>query len=83
MTVYIPEGELARATCHEPSSEWPTMIEVVAYWGTQDQPRKGPRRSILIPADEFFGRGSYGAPITGDRMVGMIDQLRRSGPGKA
>ena len=71
-----PSGDLARAVTHEPNETWPTMIEIVAYWG-HGHGRRGKRRSIEIPADQFFGRGAYGAPISGDHLIIMIDQLRR------
>ena len=71
----IPEGELARAVTHEANDEWPTLIEIVAYFGPEG--RKGKRLSIEIPADMFFGRKGYGAPISGDQVIRMIDQLRR------
>lgn len=79
MAIQMPQGDLARAISHDPNDEWPTMIEVVAYWG---EGRKGRRRSIQISADEFFGRANHGAPMTGDAIIRMIDQLRRQGPGK-
>jgi hypothetical protein len=78
MTV-LPSGELARAITHESDSDYPTLIEIVAYW-SKDGSRKGRRRSIEIPADQFFGRGGYGAPITGDQLVIMIEQLRKRKP---
>lgn len=68
-----PEGELARTITHEPEDDWPTMIEVVAYYG--EGRRK--RRSIEIPADQFFGRGEYGAPMSGDQLIQMVHRLRR------
>ena len=74
MTVHMPEGDLARAITHESDDTWPTMIEVVAYWG---EGRRGKRRSIEIPADQFFGRGHYGAPISGDQLIGMVEKLRK------
>lgn len=77
MTIHLPQGDLARCVAHEPDDTWPTMIEVVAYWGKEG--RKGKRRSIQIPADQFFGRGEYGAPVTGDQLIGMVDRLRRQG----
>ena len=73
-------GDLARTVTHEADETWPTMIEVVAYWG--DEGRKGRRRSIEIPADQFFGRNGHGAPIGGDQLLGMVDRLRRQGPKK-
>lgn len=80
MPIHLPSGDLARAITHEPDSDWPSMIEIVAYWGKDG--RKGRRRSIEIPADQFFGRNSYGAPLTGDQIILMIDRLRRQGPAR-
>lgn len=74
MAIHLPQGDLARAVTHEADDTWPTMIEIVAYWGDG---RKGKRRSIEIPADQFFGRGSHGAPLNGDQLIGMIDRLRK------
>ena len=74
------EGQLARAISHEPSEEWPSVIEIVAYWGAHG--KKGRRRSIAIPADRFFGTGQWNAPMGGHELVGMIDRLRRMGPKK-
>jgi hypothetical protein len=70
----IPAGDLSRTITHEANDDWPTMIEVVAYWG---EGRKGKRCSIEIPADQFFGRGSYGAPLSGDQLIGMVNRLRK------
>ena len=74
-SVNMPSGDLARCVTHEADDTWPTMIEVVAYWG---EGRKK-RRSIEIPADQFFGRGAYGAPMSGEELIGMVDKLRREG----
>ena len=70
------QGDLARTIFHETPDTWPTLIEVVAYWG--DKGRKGRRRSIEIPADQFFGRG--GAPMSGDQLIAMVQRLRQQGP---
>lgn len=74
MAIHLPQGDLARAITHESDETWPTMIEIVAYWGDG---RKGKRRSIEIPADQFFGRAAHGAPLNGDQLIGMIDRLRK------
>lgn len=76
-TIRQPQGDLARCKTQEADDSWPAMIEVVAYWG---EGRKGRRRSLEIPADQFFGRGTYGAPLGGDQLISMIDRLRRDGP---
>src|SRR5262245_12952850 len=41
-------GDLARAVTHEADDTWPTLIEIVAYFGSKDQPRKGRRVSVEI-----------------------------------
>lgn len=68
------QGELTRATTHEANEDWPHTLEIVAYFG--EGRRK--RRAVAIPADQFFGRGSYGAPMSGDQIVNMINKLRRA-----
>lgn len=73
----MPAGDLARCVTHEADTQWPTMIEIVAYWG---EGRKGRRRALQIPADEFFGRNGYGAPMSGEQLVAMVNQVRRMGP---
>ena len=73
------QGDLARVISHEPSESWPSVIEIVAYW-TKGEGRRGRRRSFMIEADQFFGRGRYGAPISGEQLIGMIDKLRKQGP---
>jgi hypothetical protein len=73
MTTRMPSGDLARCVAHEPNESWPTMIEIVAYWG---EGRKGKRRSVEIPADQFFGRGGFGAPMSGEQLIGMVNRLR-------
>ena len=71
----VPQGDLARCITHEPSDEWPTHLEIVGYFG---EGRRGKRRSIEISADEFFGRGSYGAPMSGERLISIINKLRQA-----
>ena len=53
------------------------MIEVVAYYGPRDAPRKGKRKAVEISADAFFGRKVHGAPTSGDALIRLIEQLRR------
>ena len=72
----LPQGDLSRAVVHDPSDNWPTTISIVAYWKHQNG-KRGKRRALTIPADQFFGRGGYGAPMSGDQLVGMINRLRK------
>ena len=69
----LPSGDLARCTTHEANDEWPVMLEIVAYFGD----KRTKRRSIEIPVDQFFGRGGYGAPMSGDQIITLINRLRR------
>ena len=76
MPITLPQGDLARAISHDPDENWPTMLEIVAYWG--DGRKK--RRSVEIDADAFFGRNGHGAPMSGQALITMIERLRRLGP---
>lgn len=71
----LPSGDLSRVESQEANDEWPTLIEIVAYSGPEG--RKGKRRSIEITADQFFGRKGYGAPLSGNQVIAMIETLRR------
>jgi hypothetical protein len=70
----LPSGDLARAVNHEANSDWPTSIEIVAYYGKD---RKGKRKSVIISADQFFGRNGYNAPLGGDQLILIMERLRR------
>lgn len=70
-------GDLARCVTHEADDTWPSSIEIVAYWGPPGNERRGKRRSVSISADRFFGRKGFGAPMSGDELIRMINDLRR------
>lgn len=74
----IPEGDLDRATTHEPNYDYPEMVEIRLRWPNKNG--KPNVRSHEISADEYFGRGSYGAPLPAEALVGMIERMRREGP---
>ena len=75
MTIAQPEGDLARCVVHERAEDWPTVIEISAYWKYNG--KRGKKKTIRINADEFFGRGQYGAPMSGDQLISMIDRMRK------
>lgn len=70
----LPSGDLARTVNHEANDDWPTFIEVVAYYGPD---RKGKRKAVTISADQFFGRNGHNAPMTGDQFLLIVDKLRK------
>lgn len=59
---------------YEPDHAYPEYVEVRMVWS------KGMTTTIEIGADEFFGRGAYGAPLSGDGLIQKIEQQRRRGP---
>lgn len=77
MPAEIPQGDLSRATTHEPDMSYPTLVEIRLSWSTSEGTVA---RFHLISADEFFGRGSYGAPIPAEAIVQHIERMRREGP---
>jgi hypothetical protein len=72
----LPAGDLARTVNHEANDDWPTSIEIVAYYGAD---RRGKRKSVIVSADQFFGRNGYNAPLSGDQLILIMERLRRSG----
>lgn len=76
MPVSIPQGDLARAISHDPEEDWPVMIEIRAVW-EKEPGKRTMSRSVTIGADEFFGRGGRGAPMSGDQVIAIINRLRR------
>ncbi len=77
MAIHVPQGDLSRATVHEPDQEWPAEVKVQLVWLVNGHPRV---RTTVIDADHFFGRGSHGAPMQGDLLLGTINNMRREGP---
>lgn len=69
-------GDLAKAVVHDPDEDWPTIIEIVAYF-SKDGSRRGKRFAIEIDADQFFGRHGHGAPMSGEQIIAMVDRLRK------
>ncbi len=73
----LPQGDLARVKAQEPDQSWPTEVKVQLFWTINGRVHI---RSIHIDADAFFGNGSHGAPMSGDRLIGQIENMRRQGP---
>lgn len=58
----------------------PESVKVQLIW--RDAHGKPSVLTEIITADEFFGRGSHGAPMDGTRIISTIDRMRRAGPPK-
>lgn len=77
MAIEIPQGDLARTVSHEPDQEFPDRVELRVIW---NDPSGLPRdRVMTISADQFFGHGAFGAPMSGDYLVQTIERMRRQG----
>lgn len=73
MPIEPPQSDLSRVIAHEADMEWPTSIEIVAYWKNRTRNK---RQVVRISGEDFFGLNS-GAPMTGDQLIGIIERLRR------
>ena len=75
MAISLPQGDLARVKSQEPNTEWPHSVELRVGWQTPSG--RITYRTEVITAKEFFGQS--GAPISGERIVAMIERMRRQG----
>jgi hypothetical protein len=75
----VPQGDLARVKSQEPNQNWPDLVEIRVGWNKPNG--RVIYRSETITADAFFGAG--GAPLAGDRLVAMIERMRKQGAPKA
>jgi hypothetical protein len=78
MTIELPAGDLARVKSIEPDQSWPLLVQIVVAW---KQPSGAiVHRTSTILADEYFGRGRFGAPIPAEALAMTVERLRREGP---
>lgn len=68
--VDMPVPDLDRARTVEREEGWPDELGIYAKVGKK-------RIEMVIPAEQFFGKGTFHAPITGQWLIGAIDRLRR------
>lgn len=76
MPAEIPQGELSRTRSHDPDQSYPDVVEIRLVWKVRG---KEQIRAHQIGADEFFGRGQFGAPIPAEALVQAIERMRRQG----
>ncbi len=69
-------SDTSRGIQHDPDQSWPSSVTIQLVWKVGEEYRY---RTIDISADQFFGRGAYGAPIEGIALTSMIENLRRLG----
>lgn len=78
MAIQNPISDLARSVQHNPDETWPESVQLAVRW--VDKNGKPLTRIEDISADQFFGRGGFGAPLTGEHLIMAIERMRRAGP---
>lgn len=71
------QSDTSRGIHHEPDNSYPEQVKIQLMWIIDGHPRV---RSVYISADQFYGRGDYGAPIEGAALLQTIEIARRAGP---
>ncbi len=77
MAIPVNLGDLSRTISTEPDQTWPKSVKVQLHWDVDGHVRV---RTLYLTADQFFGLGSFGAPMEGAALIGMIENMRRQGP---
>jgi hypothetical protein len=77
MAIDEPVSDTSRAIQHDPDQTWPASVVLQVTWIIDGNYLT---RSSIISADQFFGRGRFGAPLPGDGLINMIEHMRRAGP---
>jgi len=77
MAIDEPVSDTSRAIQHDPDQTWPASVVLQVTWIVDGHYRT---RTGIISSEQFYGRGVYGAPISGDALIMMIEHMRRAGP---
>jgi hypothetical protein len=80
MTIAPPISDTSRAKMHEADHTWPESVKIQLLW--RDSAGRAKVATHVISADAFFGRGAYGAPLSGEALIQTIERMRRAGPPK-
>lgn len=80
MPIDAPVSDTARGIQHDSDQTWPHTVKIAIHW--QDKHGRVSIRSEVISAEQFFGHGSYGAPMSGDWLISFIERMRKAGPPK-
>ena len=76
MAIESTPSDLSRATSHDPDEGFPDSVQLRVVWNRANGPLE---RVMHISADQFFGRGAFGAPMSGDWMISAVERMRRQG----
>lgn len=76
----LPKSDLSRSKVQEPDQTWPEWVKIQLCW--TDSAGRPMLRTETISANQFFGRGQFGAPMEGSSLIAVIENMRRAGPPK-
>lgn len=80
MTIESPISDTARTRNHEPDRVWPESVKIAVHW--KNEAGRLFIKTETISADQFFGNSSFGAPLSGEALIQLIERMRRAGPPK-
>jgi len=78
MAISDPVSDTSRVSHLDPDQSWPHAVKIQLVW--KDEQDRNCVRTEYISAAQFFGRGSYGAPLDGAHLINMIERMRREDP---
>ena len=78
MAIETPKSDLSRTKNQESDQIWPHQVKISIYW--RDDRGRVTVGSEIISAAQFFGNDGFGAPLTGDFVISLIERMRRAGP---
>lgn len=80
MAIDAPISDTSRGIQHDPDQTYPESVKIQILW--RDKNGRPIVRTEQISAAQFFGTGSFGAPLSGDWLISFIARMVRSGPPK-
>lgn len=80
MAINAPISDTSRAIQHDSDESYPESVKIQILW--RDKNGRPIVRTEHISAAQFFGTGSFGAPLSGDWLISFIARMVRSGPPK-
>lgn len=80
MPIESPISDTTRTRNHEADRTWPESVKIAVHW--KNEAGRLFIKTEMISAAQFFGMGNYGAPLSGEAIIQMIERMRREGPPK-
>ena len=75
-----PVSDTSRGVQHNPDQDWPESVKLQICW--RDSAGRASVSTQIISSNQFFGRGEFGAPLSGEHLIQYIERMRKAGPPK-